>query len=78
MLNRAERDAIVDAARRYVSAWHAVRGADSREFAGAAADHADAFHALAVAVDRTCEICEPGTCPIAPHAVDVIDQGGRI
>jgi hypothetical protein len=74
----AERDAIVDAARRYVAAWHAVQGADSREFAGAAVDMSDAFHVLHVTVDRVCEICEPGTCPLAPLAVDIIDAAGRI
>jgi hypothetical protein len=73
-----EHDAIVDAARRYVSAWHAVQGADNREFAAAATDYADAFHTLHVAVDRTCALCDPGTCPLAPVSVDVIDPAGRL
>lgn len=77
-MNRAEREAILDAARRYVAAWHAVQGSDSREFSATASDYADAFHTLLVAVDRTCSLCDPGTCPLAPIAVDVIDPAGRL
>ena len=65
---RAERDLIVDAARRYVAAWHAVD--DAYRDQTPQIEYAAAFHALLVAVDRTCALCEPGTCPIAPAVVD--------
>lgn len=66
----ARRDAIADAARRYVAAWHAVE--DSYRDQTPQIEYAAAFHALLVAVDERCPLCEPGTCPIAPAIVDTL------
>jgi hypothetical protein len=69
-LSAAERDAIADAARRYVAAYHAVENVP-RDM-GPHAEYAAALHALLVAVDRSCAWCDPGTCPLAPVVVDVL------
>jgi hypothetical protein len=77
-VNRAEREAILDAARRYVAAWHAVQGSDSREFSATASDYADAFHTLLVAVDERARYATPVRARSRPIVVDVIDPAGRL
>jgi hypothetical protein len=54
--------AVEDAARGYVAAVRANRGADAASWAAAHVALDVAWHDLIVALDD-CDLCEPGTCP---------------
>lgn len=73
VLARAE---IVDAARRFAAAYHGVENVP-RDLQPHV-EYDAALHALLVAVDERCSICDPGTCPLASPVVDVIDSAGRV
>lgn len=69
---------IAEAARRYVGAWHRIAELSPRADLGETIAFDDALHALIVAVDRACPLCDLGTCPLAPDVVDVVETGGRL
>jgi hypothetical protein len=62
MATTTELEFIATLARRYIGAYHAIRGAAPSALLDAVRECDSALHDLTVALNEQCD-CDPGTCP---------------